>query len=117
MRVLSILGDPHPKRRSWSTNPTREGSRTPISMEVEQTTLRTVSKFYARRATRSIIVPAGFFRGALSGVPANRGHGPPDAGRPALNGRRARFRTVRQAGTRDRFPGCDRPIGLKKQEV
>src|SRR5271157_1984317 len=76
MRVLSILGDPHPKGRSWSTNPTREGSRTLISMEVKRTTLPRMSKFYARWATRSIIVPAGFFRGALSGVPADRGHGP-----------------------------------------
>src|SRR5271157_1109543 len=117
MRVLSILGDPHPKGRSWSTNPTREGSRTLISMEVKQTTLPMMSKFYARWATRSIIFPAGFFRGALSRVPADRGHGPAGRWATGLNGRQARFRTDRQAGTRDRSPGCDRLIGLKKQEV
>src|SRR5271157_1710465 len=76
MRVLSILGDPRPKGRSRSTNPTREGSRTLISMEVKPRILRMISKFYASWATRSIIVPAGFFRGALSRVPADWGHGP-----------------------------------------
>ena len=40
-----------------------------------------------------------------------------DDGRPAWSGPQPRFRTGRQAGTRDRFPGCDRLIGLNKQQV
>ena len=40
-----------------------------------------------------------------------------DVGRPGRGRRQDCFRTGRQAGTRDRFSGCDRLIGLKKQRV
>src|SRR5271157_5608818 len=76
MRVLSILGDPHPKGRSWSTNPTREGSRKLIHEDVSYVALRVLGKFYAKWASRSIIVPAEFGRGALNHVPADQGHSP-----------------------------------------
>src|SRR5271157_2445898 len=74
MRVLSILSIPHPKGRSWSTKPTREGSRKLIHKDVSYAALRVPSKFYAKWASRSIIVPAEFCRGALNRVSADRGH-------------------------------------------
>src|SRR5208283_1423791 len=117
MRVLSILGVPHPKRRSWSTKPTQEGSRKLIHEDVSYAALRVLGKFYAKWASRSIIVPAEFCRGALNRVPTDRGHSPAGRWAAGLERPQPRFRTGRQAGTRDRFPGCDRLIGLKKQQV
>src|SRR5208337_5594986 len=117
MRVLSILSIPHPKGRSWSTKPTRERSRKLIHEDVSYAALRVLSKFYAKWASRSIIVPAEFCRGALNRVSATGATARRQVWRPASSGPQPRFRTGRQAGTRDRFPGCDRLIGLKKQQV